>query len=82
MTELKHKVRREFNSKLWSRQVIVEIDPAGYIRLYEKRCRRRYSISIEALFYYLCRQEEVSGKKTKIRRQGRPARAGQGKGIV
>jgi hypothetical protein len=78
MTELKKKVRREFNSKLWSRQVVVEIDPAGYIRLYEKRCRRRYSISIEALFYYLCRLE-VPGKKTKRGSKGvrrGPGRAG------
>ena len=72
MTELKKKVRREFNSKLWRRHVIIEIDPAGYIRLYEKRCHRRYSISIEALFYYLCRQETPE-KKKRIRSQGRSA---------
>jgi len=64
MTELGHTVRREFNSKLWKRPVIVEIDPTGYIRLYEKRCRHRYSISIESLFYYLCKQE-ASVKKNK-----------------
>jgi len=69
MTTLKRPVRREFRSPAWRRDIIVEIDPLGYIRLGEKRCRRRYAISIEALFYYLCRQE-VQNKKTSVGNRG------------
>ena len=74
MTILKRPVRREFKSPAWRRDIIIEIDPLGYIRLGEKRCRRRYSISIEALFYYLCRQEVQSKNQTRKReRTGRGA---------
>jgi hypothetical protein len=56
MTTLKRRVQRDFTSPAWKRQIIIELDPAGYIRLREKRVRRKYSISIEALFYLLVKQ--------------------------
>lgn len=56
MTTLKHRVQRDFNSPAWKRQIVIELDPAGYIRLREKRCRKKCSISIEALFYLLAKQ--------------------------
>jgi hypothetical protein len=58
MTTLKRKVERDFLSPAWRRQIIIELDPAGYIRLRQKRCRKKYSISIEALFYLLVKQGE------------------------
>ena len=61
MTELKRQVKREFRSK-WP--FIIILDPDGYIRLKTKRCRRTYSISIEALFYLLAREtKEKKGNR-------------------
>ena len=65
MTKLNKPVRREFNSgRIFDRHaVIIALEPDGYLRMRIKGCRRSYSISYEALFYLLVREEKKKGKK-------------------
>lgn len=85
MTKLTRPVKREFQSGLFDRRpLLVMLDSDGYVRLREKRSRRVYSISFEALYLLLVRQKrmEVESREKKWRgASGRPARAGHNGGI-
>jgi len=59
MIELKKQIKRTYKSR-WN--FIIILDPAGFIRLREKRSRRTYSIPIEALFYLLVKETKKKGK--------------------
>jgi len=63
MTMLKRIVQRDFVSPAWRRKIVIELDPSGFIRLREKRCRKKYSISVEALFYFLVKESKAFKKK-------------------
>ena len=60
MTVLKKPVKREFAiGRIFDRRaVIIMLDSDGYLRMRLKGCRRSYSISYEALFYFLVREEK------------------------
>jgi hypothetical protein len=70
MTELKHLVRREFRSPVFTNLIVVSLHPDGFIGFKAKRQRKEYRIPIELCYHQAIKyQNDLTERRKNVRRQ-------------